>query len=91
MTEERPSERQSDPGKAPETPKGGVAAWTSRVAGLGMLSEQSASHALGRGSDLLLLGAALILVTGREGLEFLRLILGREDVSSSERRSGPPD
>lgn len=56
-----------------------------------MLSEQSASHALGRGSDLLLLGAALILVTGREGLEFLRLILGREDVSSSERRSGPPD
>lgn len=42
-----------------------------------MLSEQSASHALGKGSDLLLIAAGLFLLAGKEGVDFLRLILGR--------------
>jgi hypothetical protein len=44
-----------------------------------MLSEQSASHALGRGSDLLLIAAGLFLLAGKEGVDFLRLLLGRGD------------
>lgn len=75
-TERRPS---ADPSRTPESPNPGrAAAWLSRVAGLGMLSEQSVSHALGKGSDLILVGAGLCLLAGKEGLEFLRLILGRD-------------
>lgn len=68
---------QSDRSESPEPPKR-AAAWLSRAAGLGMLSEQSASHALGKGSDLILVGAGLMLLAGKEGLEFIRLILGRD-------------
>lgn len=67
------------PGESPEAPRSGRAAWLSRLAGLGMLSEQSVSHALGKGSDLLLIAAGLFLLAGKEGVEFLRLILGRGD------------
>lgn len=75
-TGSRESQVRSDP---PEAPKARAAAWLSRLAGLAMLGEQSASHALGRGSDLLLVGAGLVLLAGKEGIEFVRLILGRTE------------
>lgn len=68
----------SEPADPPESPRSARAAWFSRLAGLGMLTEQSASHALGKGSDLILVGAGLMLLAGKEGIEFMRMILGRE-------------
>lgn len=82
MTEDHSSTRPPAQSEAPEAPKGRAAAWLSRVAGLGMLSEQSVSHALGKGSDLILVGAGLCLLAGKEGIEFVRLILGRSEPPS---------
>lgn len=65
--------------------KSTTAAWLSRLVGVALLAEQSFSHFLGRGSDLLLLGVGLFLLSGREGIEFLRLVLGRADDSGPER------
>lgn len=65
--------------EAPDPPRSTRAAWLSRLAGLGMLSEQSVSHALGKGSDLLLIAAGLFLLAGKEGVDFLRLLLGRSE------------
>lgn len=75
-TGSRESQVRSDP---PEAPKARAAAWLSRLAGLAMLGEQSASHALGKGSDLMLLGVGLFLLAGKEGIEFMRVLLGRSD------------
>lgn len=74
-----PSTPPAAPGEAPDPPRNGRAAWLSRLAGLGMLSEQSVSHALGKGSDLLLIAAGLFLLAGKEGVDFLRLLLGRSE------------
>ncbi len=63
----------------------------SRFAGIAMLGEQTAAHFLGRGSDLLILGAGLFLLAGREGVEFLRLVLPGGGGSSPGPPRQPPD
>jgi len=65
-----------------------VAGWTSRLVGIALLGEQSLSHYVGRGSDLLLLAAGLFLLSGREGIDFLRLVLGRDSGHGQERGRG---
>lgn len=49
--------------------------WLSRLAGTALLAEQAAGHFIGLDSDLFLIGAGLFLLTGKEGIEFLRLLL----------------
>ncbi len=48
-----------------------------------LVLEQAGGHLIGLPTDLSLLGAGLILLTGKEGIQFVSLLLGRG--------SGPSD
>lgn len=61
---------------------GGAAAWLSRLIGAAILLGQAWRAQTGEGSDLTIVAAGLFLLTGRESVEFVRLLLGRD--------SGPP-
>lgn len=63
-------------GSSPPTP-GAAAAWLSRIIGSALLLEQSGAHLIGLPTDLKLLGAGLMLLTGKEGVQLVQLLLGR--------------
>lgn len=71
-------------------PPSTVASWLSRLVGVALIGEQGYAHLTGIGTDLLILGAGLFLLSGREGVEFLRLILGGGSGSSQGPPSAPP-
>lgn len=70
---------------------GGVKGWLPRIVGTLILGGQSWAHLNGRGSDLYLVGAGLFLLAGREGREFLSLLVGRASGSGSGPGSPPSD
>lgn len=63
-------------GTSPPTP-GVAAAWLSRIVGTAILLEQSGAHLIGLPTDLKLLGVGLMLLTGKEGVQLVSLLLGR--------------
>lgn len=64
---------------AAPSPRGPRWSWsaTSRATGLLILVEQSATHALGGTPELILVGAGMVLLAGRDGLAFLSMVLPR--------------
>ena len=53
--------------------------WVSRLIGAALLIEQGYVDAQGNEPSLPILAVAVFLVTGREGVAFIRLILGRSE------------
>ena len=49
----------------------------SRLVGTAMLAEQTVSHLLGLRPELLLVGGGLVLLAGRDGLEFMAMVIPR--------------
>ena len=73
----------------PPTPSAATA-WLSRIVGAALILEQSGGHLLGLPTDLRLLGLGAILLTGKEGWQYVSLILGRGSSVPSDGDSGRP-
>lgn len=73
--------RRTSHGSSPRGPRARGPRWswsaTSRAVGAGILVEQTAAHAVGVGPELLLVGAGMVLLAGRDGLDFVGMLLPR--------------
>lgn len=68
----------------PETPPiANAGSWLARTVGAALLIEQAIAHLLALDTSMILVGVGLFLLTGREGTDFLRMLLGRARDSSS--------